>query len=125
MKSILLVEDDLDLNKAYSIILDQEKYDVRSAYNGEEALEILKDFEPDLILLDLIMPVKSGIEFLEEFGTRKTKVLIITNLDNSKEISEALDLGGYKCVVKSHTTPQGLKKIVKSTLKSQASTKVY
>lgn len=122
MKKILLIEDDMELNKAYSIILKQDKYEVKSAYNGEEALQILESFVPDLILLDLIMPVKSGIEFLEEYSVIKKnlpKILIITNLENSNEITKALSFGGLKCVVKSHTTPQGLRKIVKTTLKSK------
>jgi DNA-binding response OmpR family regulator len=122
MSKILLVEDDIDLNNAYTMILKQDKYVVRSAFNGEEALDALKTFEPDLILLDLIMPVKSGIEFLKEYLVTKKdppKILVITNLENSSEITEALSIGGYKCVVKSHTTPQGLKKIVKTTLKNK------
>jgi DNA-binding response OmpR family regulator len=120
VKKILLVEDDLNLNKAYKTILEQDKYQVESVFNGEEALSILDRYDPDLILLDLVMPVKSGIDFLRELPPKKAKkirVLIITNLDNNKEIAEASTLGGYKCVVKSHTTPQGLRKIVKTTLK--------
>jgi DNA-binding response OmpR family regulator len=119
MKKILLVEDDMELNKAYAIILKQDKYDVKSAYNGHEALQILENFKPDLILLDLIMPVKSGIEFLEDYSASNSnlpKVLIITNLENSNEITKALTFGGLKCIVKSHTTPQGLRKIVRTTL---------
>ena len=44
MKKILLVEDDMELNKAYGMILKQDKYDVKSAYNGEDAMQILQDF---------------------------------------------------------------------------------
>jgi DNA-binding response OmpR family regulator len=124
MKNILLVEDDADLNKAYSIILKHEKYNLESAFNGDEALVILKKFKPDLILLDLIMPIMSGTEFLKKYfkshSNKKTKIIIITNLDGTNEVNEAVMLGGYKCVVKSHTTPEGLKKIVKTTLKNQA-----
>jgi DNA-binding response OmpR family regulator len=122
MKKILLVEDDMELNKAYGMILKQDKYDVRSAYNGEDALQILEDFNPNLILLDLIMPVKSGLEFLEEYSSKNRKlpkILIITNVENSNEITKALTFGGLKCVVKSHTTPQGLRKIVRTTLASK------
>jgi DNA-binding response OmpR family regulator len=123
MKNILLVEDDADLNRAYSMILKHERYNLESAFNGNEALEILKTFKPDLILLDLIMPVMSGTEFLKEYfksSSKKTKIIIITNLDGTSEVGEAITLGGYKCIVKSHTTPEGLKKIVKTTLKNQA-----
>ena len=122
MKKILLVEDDINLNHAYAMILEKEKYEVKSTFNGEEALNTLKNFIPDLILLDLIMPVKSGLEFLKEYSvinTNPPRVLIITNLENSVEIAEALSLGGYKCLVKSQTTPQGLKKIVKTTLSNR------
>jgi DNA-binding response OmpR family regulator len=101
------------------MILKQDKYEVKTAYNGKEALQILESFKPDLILLDLIMPVQSGIEFLEEYSAKNTKlpkVLIITNLENSNEITKALTFGGLKCIVKSHTTPQGLRKIVRTTL---------
>lgn len=122
MSKILLIEDDIDLNNAYSMILKQDKYTVKAVHNGEEALDVVDKFDPDLILLDLIMPVKSGLDFLKEYLSRKInppKVLIITNLVNSSEISEAMTLGGYKCVIKSHTTPQGLRKIVKSTLISK------
>jgi DNA-binding response OmpR family regulator len=120
MKNILLVEDDADLNRAYSMILKHERYNLESAFNGNEALEILKTFKPDLILLDLIMPVMSGTEFLKESSSKKTNIIIITNLDGTSEVGEAITLGGYKCIVKSHTTPEGLKKIVKTTLKNQA-----
>lgn len=122
MKKILIVEDDVNLNNAYYMILEQDNYEVKSAFNGQEALEILSDFTPDLILLDLIMPQKSGLDFLKEYSVthKKTpRVLIITNLENSKEIAEAIEMGGYKCIVKSQTTPQGLKKIVNTTLKNK------
>jgi DNA-binding response OmpR family regulator len=105
------------------MILSKDKYEVKSAHNGDEALKILEEFDPDLILLDLVMPVMSGIDFLKEYSKHdviKPKVLIITNLDSGNAITEAISLGGYKCIVKSHTTPQGLKKIVKTTLKSRA-----
>jgi DNA-binding response OmpR family regulator len=122
MSKVLLIEDDKDLNDAYNMILKKASYEVETTFNGEEGLEKLKSFNPDIILLDLIMPVKSGNDFLEEYyrtpSASSPKIVIITNLEHSEEITKALALGAFKCVVKSKTTPQGLLKIVQTTLKS-------
>ncbi|MDB5166191.1 MAG: DNA-binding response regulator VicR [Candidatus Saccharibacteria bacterium] len=125
MAQILVVEDDHDLNTAYRIILEHEKHVVETAYNGEEGLKKLKDFTPDLIVLDLLMPVMSGIDFLNEFRnmTSHAKVLVFTNLENSKEINEAFRLGADKCVVKAWTGPQGLLKVVNNILGTPATAK--
>jgi len=118
MAQILVVEDDHDLNTAYKIILEHEKHTVQTAFNGQEALTKLKDFDPDLIVLDLLMPVMSGIDFLTQYKDLPThaKVLVFTNLENSAEINEAFRLGADKCVVKAWTGPQGLLKVVNNIL---------
>jgi len=119
---IFIVEDDQDLNAAYRMILEKEKYDVKTAFNGDEALQKVKSFEPDLILLDLLMPVKSGVEFLQEYDVvnkhKNVKVLIFTNLEHASEIHEAFRLGADQCVIKAWTAPQGLVKIVSDVLGS-------
>jgi two-component system, OmpR family, response regulator ResD len=119
--NILIVEDDKDLNNAYQLILKHAKHNVEAAFNGEEALAKLKSFEPDLILLDLLMPIKSGIDFLHEYdsmnGHPGVKIVVFTNLENSPEINEAFTLGADKCVLKSWTAPQGLLKVVDDVLK--------
>ena len=121
MANIVVVEDDHDLNTAYRIILEHEKHTVQTAFNGDEALKKLKDFEPDLIVLDLLMPVMSGIDFLNEYQAmpKTAKVLVFTNLENSKEINEAFRLGADKCVVKAWTGPQGLLKVVNNILTTE------
>ena len=119
MANILIVEDDKDLNNAYTIILNKEGYHVESAFDGQEALDKLKTFEPDLILLDLLMPIKSGLEFLQQFDATKypdTKLVIFTNLDNSPEIHQAFKLGADQCIVKAGTSPAGLIEVVNGVL---------
>jgi two-component system response regulator VicR len=119
---IFIIEDDQDLNFAYQTILTREKHKVSSAYNGEEALDKLKDFEPDLILLDLLMPVKSGVEFLQDYDVvhnhPTVKVLIFTNLEHATEIHEAFRLGADQCVIKAWTAPKGLIQVVNDVLGS-------
>jgi DNA-binding response OmpR family regulator len=121
---IFIVEDDHDLNSAYRMILSREKHEVGHAYNGDQALEKLKHFEPDLILLDLLMPIKSGIEFLRDYDVvrnhPKVRVLIFTNLEHATEIHEAFRLGADQCVIKAWTAPGGLIKVVNDVLGARA-----
>ena len=120
MANILVVEDDKDLNAAYKIILESAKHHVKTAFNGLEALEILKTYTPDLILLDLLMPVMGGLELLEKYRLKNhpdVQVLIFTNMENSPEVSKAYTLGATRCIIKSWTAPQNLNKVVNDTLK--------
>ena len=120
MARILVVEDDHDLNKAYCIILKHEGHEVVTAYDGKEALEKLNNFEPNLVLLDLLMPVMGGLEFLEQWEApkknKKVKILIFTNMENSPEVAEAYKLGASRCIIKSWTAPHNLARVVSDTL---------
>jgi DNA-binding response OmpR family regulator len=122
MANILVVEDDKDLNFAYRLILERENHKVEPAYNGEEAFEKLQKFKADIILLDLLMPIKSGVEFLQSYDVSSkhpnVKVLVFTNIDNAPEINEALRLGADKCIIKAWTSPQGLVKLINTMLSS-------
>lgn len=123
MAKILVVEDDRDLNNAYCIILKHEGHEVVEAFDGKEALAKLKDFEPDLILLDLLMPIMGGLEFLKQWQpnkqSRDVKVLIFTNMENSPEVTEAYKFGANRCIIKSWTAPHNLSKVIDDTLKSK------
>lgn len=123
MANILIVEDDKDLNFAYRLILEREKHTVESAFNGEEALQKLEKFEAQIILLDLLMPIKSGVEFLQNYDIinehPNVKILVFTNIDNAPEINEALRLGADKCIIKAWTSPQGLVKLIDNMLGQQ------
>jgi CheY-like chemotaxis protein len=122
MAQILIVEDDKDLNNAYTIILKNEGHEVESVFNGQEALKKLKDFEPQLILLDLLMPVMGGLEFLQNYDLDahpKVKVLIFTNMENSPEVNEAYNLGAHRCIIKSWTAPQNLTHVIAEALENQ------
>ena len=126
MADILIVEDDRDLNNAYKLILEADKHHVVSAFDGRQALSKLQNFKPDLILLDLLMPIKSGVEFLRDYGKvhkkNRAKVLVFTNLENSPEIDEAFRLGADKCVIKAWTAPHGLVKVVNDVLQPKPKT---
>jgi two-component system, OmpR family, response regulator VicR len=124
VSKILIVEDDRDLNNAYGLILKHEGHDVVEAYDGKEAIKKLDNFVPDLILLDLLMPIMGGLEFLQWWNKSNpgsaVKILIFTNMENSPEVTEAYKLGANRCIIKSWTAPHNLAKVVSDTLKSKA-----
>jgi len=66
--AVLVVEDETDIRETLRDILEMEGYRVRCAANGREALDALAEMRPGLILLDLMMPVMSGYELLQELG---------------------------------------------------------
>lgn len=127
MAQILIVEDDRDLNNAYAVILKNEGHEVVTAFDGEEALKKVKAFSPDLILLDLLMPIMGGLEFLQQYNLSKdhptVKVLIFTNMENSPEVNEAYKLGAHRCIIKSWTAPHNLALVVSDSLQSTGSKK--
>lgn len=118
MSTVLIVEDEKALHDAYKLILEKEKYKVLSAFDGKEALTLLKEHKPDLILLDLRMPKMGGLDFLRQFEDRspQTKIIVFSNLDTQTEIDTAYDLGADRYILKAWASPQELIKVVKDAL---------
>lgn len=116
---ILIVEDETLLNEAYETVLKFEGYDVYKAFNGEEALEILKTTTPDLILLDLRMPKMDGLTFLSELQKQDHpdyKIIVFSNYDVQKDIDSSFDLGATHYVLKAYASPKELVRIVRNSL---------
>jgi DNA-binding response OmpR family regulator len=118
--NILIIEDDPALNQAYETILQTAGYDVRTAFDGEEALILAAETEPDIIFLDLRMPTLDGIGFLRAYqpttNHQKVKIIIFSNYDLQQEIDEAYDLGADRYVLKAWASPKELIKIVEDTV---------
>jgi DNA-binding response OmpR family regulator len=113
--TILVVEDDRPLNDAYKLILEKSGYDVRTALNGKEALEAVREIDPDIILLDLRMPVLDGIGFLTEYDPKShpnTSIVVFSNYDSHADIDKAYELGVDRYVLKARTAPKDLLALV-------------
>lgn len=114
---VLIVEDELLLNDAYARVLSAADISLLRAYNGKEALEILKKEKPDIILLDLRMPVMDGIAFLKQLKPKEklptTKIIVFSNYDDQREIDEAFRLGAMHYMLKAWATPDELVKLIK------------
>src|SRR5579859_6721364 len=105
MKTILVAEDDTFLANAYRVKLTKAGFEVYVARDGQEALEKLKTITPDLILLDLVMPVKDGFSTLEVIKSdpklKIIPVIVASNLGQKEDTDRALKLGASDYFVKS------------------------
>ncbi len=116
MRKILLVEDEPVLKDAYEIILSTQPYLCDYAENGKEALEMCKKRDYDLILLDIMMPIMNGIEFLEnieDVDYIKSKIIVMSNLSGGKEIDKVRELGVQKVILKADTSPNQLISLIR------------
>ena len=105
-KKILFIEDESALQRALTQVLTEEGYQMLSALDGEIGLSLARKEMPDLILLDIILPRKNGLEVLEELKrdpvTRNIKVVILSNLEGSEDIEHALNAGATTYLVKTN-----------------------
>jgi DNA-binding response OmpR family regulator len=117
---ILIIEDDKFFREFYSVKLKEQGFDVESAEDGEEGLQKIAANQPELILLDLIMPVKDGFDVLESLGkqelTTKIPILVFSTLGQEDDVQKALKLGARGYTNKSfYDLDQLLKKIFEIT----------
>lgn len=115
-KKILVVEDDKYLLNAYRVKMAKAGYEVKIAEDGEQALEVLKTWVPDVILLDLVMPKKDGFTTLAEIkqneNLKSIPVVIATNLGQKEDIEKGMQLGAADYMIKTDISMDGfLKKI--------------
>ena len=95
MKRILIVDDEESIRFLYKEELEEDGFEGELAENGKEALEKLPLFKPDLITLDIKMPVKGGVEVLEAIKDRKEKpdIIVITGWDSEQVYKQCKERG--------------------------------
>lgn len=121
MSKALIVEDDSALQYMYKVKLEAAGYSVQTAADGKAGLAVAESFRPDIILLDLRMPVMSGDEMLQalratEWGA-DMRVIILTNIskDEAPHVLRFLSVDRY--IVKAHTTPSQVMETVRELVK--------
>ncbi len=110
-KVVLIVEDEKVLREVYELILTSKGFEVHTAENGQEGLKKLKTIVPDLVLLDIFMPIIDGREFLRNVDLQdypNTKIVVCSNLSDIETQEEMLGLGAQRYVLKSTLAPQDL-----------------
>jgi CheY-like chemotaxis protein len=120
LQKILLVEDNAQLVEIYHLFLKEHGFTLATAADGEEALRVAREFKPDLIFLDIMMPKKDGFEVLKilrnqpEYNCTKAKIVLLTNLGDASKVSPQVhkDMDGY--VIKAEIVLDDLLDIIKS-----------
>ncbi|PIZ01145.1 response regulator [bacterium (Candidatus Gribaldobacteria) CG_4_10_14_0_8_um_filter_33_9] len=119
-KKILIVEDEELLYDMLKRKLEIEGYEVSIAENGVEGLEKIKKINPDLILLDIVMPEKGGFEVMEELQQeedyKNIPIIIISNSGQPVEIDRAKELGAKDWLIKTEFDPQEVIEKVKKQI---------
>lgn len=117
---VAIVEDDQSITDIYRFKLEHEGFAVAVAHDGQEGLKVIKDFNPELILLDLRMPVMSGDIMLghlraTDWGSN-IKVIILTNISKDEAPAGLRFLNVDRYIVKAHHTPNQVVDVIRDVL---------
>ncbi|NMB48650.1 response regulator [Candidatus Kuenenbacteria bacterium] len=117
-KKVLIIEDEQTLVKALEQMLKEKGYKIAVAIDGEEGWEKINSFQPDLVLLDLILPKMDGFSVLnhmrEQKLTEKIPVIVMTNLSDVGD--KVMSLGAANCLIKSDLSAEEIQKVVQEKL---------
>jgi len=120
MKKVLIIEDEDIIIDLLEKKLIQEGYEVSTAHNGEEGLKMVKQIKPDIVLLDIVMPKKSGYEVMEEMNKdpelKKIPIIIISNSGQPVELDKAKELGARDWLIKTEFDPNEVAEKVKKQI---------
>jgi DNA-binding response OmpR family regulator len=122
MTRIAIIEDDQAISQMYRFKFEAEGYEVETAENGVFGLALVKSMQPDIILLDLMMPEMTGDVMLEKLRNeawgKKVKVIILTNMGEQEIPAKVKELGVNGVILKADMTPRQVAELVKKQLKS-------
>jgi len=117
---ILIIEDDRYISKMYQLKLSLDGFDVVVADNGRIGVEKVKEFRPDIILTDILMPEMDGFDVIKAVKAdeelKSTPILIMSNLGQEDHIQKGLELGALGYIVKSQYTPSKVVEKIKEIL---------
>jgi len=114
-KRILIADDEPNIVAALEFLLERNGYEVHVARNGEEALKLVEDCHPDLVLLDVMMPVKSGYEVCTRIRERAEwghiKIIMLSAKGRDAEVTKGLSIGADVYITKPFSTRELVAKI--------------
>jgi two-component system, OmpR family, alkaline phosphatase synthesis response regulator PhoP len=107
-KTVLIADDEPNIIVSLEYLLEKNGYVVKVARNGEEALTCVERFRPDLILLDVMLPLKNGFEVCQKIrqtpGWQETRIIMLTAKGRDTEMSKGLALGADAYITKPFST---------------------
>ncbi|OGH14016.1 MAG: hypothetical protein A2687_06135 [Candidatus Levybacteria bacterium RIFCSPHIGHO2_01_FULL_38_26] len=120
---VLIIEDDLFFQKFYSTKLTEVGFTADVASDGEQGIAKAREFMPDLIILDIIMPKRDGFGFLEDVaqdeGLKKIPILVFSTLGQEQDVQKALSLGAVGYVNKTFFDFDKLKERIEEAIKAK------
>lgn len=121
-KKILIVEDDQFLREFYQELLQEEGYTVDVAAEGETALKKIQEMQFNLIILDIMLPRKDGLQILRDLKvtppkSKDAQIVVLTNLGQDSVIRQAFELGAKGYLIKSALNPEQVLAEVRNYLK--------
>ncbi len=120
MKKILIVEDDQIVANIYRNKFSLEGFEVEVANNGLTGLDLAQTFQPDAVILDLMLPKMTGVDFMKKIraqeGFQKLPVIVFSNTYLTNMVQEAWKAGATKCLSKANCTPKQVIDVLKTTL---------
>jgi len=120
MKKILIIEDDPFLSEMYVAKFSENNFQVEVAVDGKAGLAKIKEFIPDLILLDIVLPKMDGFEILKKIKSdpklKNIPIVLLTNLGQKNEIEKGMSLVADEYIIKAHFTPTAVVAKVKEIL---------
>ncbi|HSW99851.1 MAG TPA: response regulator [Patescibacteria group bacterium] len=127
MIKVAIIEDDEAISQMYRIKFEAEGYEVETAENGKLGLELCNAMRPDIILLDLMMPIMTGEEMLAQLRDtqwgKKIKVIILTNRGEQEIPPEVKGLGVDAIILKAAMTPRQVAQLVQAKLNEKTTEK--
>jgi DNA-binding response OmpR family regulator len=107
-KRVLIAEDEPNIVTSLEFLMHQEGYETRTSVNGEDALRAVSEFRPDLLLLDVMLPLKSGFQVCQTVrgneALKKTKIIMLTAKGREIEVEKGLALGADAYITKPFAT---------------------
>ncbi len=120
MPKVAIIEDDAAVSQLYRFKFEAEGFEVETAENGKLGLELIEKSHPDIVLLDIIMPVMNGDEMLSHLRQtpwgKDMKVIVLTNMAANTIPPSLKDLGVSNIVTKANMPPREVAQLVKEML---------
>ncbi len=122
---ILIIEDDIPLYNLYAAELKLKGYDVSNVSDGLVAYNAVKTQKPDLVLLDIVLPGRNGVDILQDIKSdtsiQDTKVIMLTNYGGDANINKSVELGAEDYILKYNVVPSDVSSKVATILRDTAS----
>lgn len=117
---MLLIDDDVILSQTYRTEFGLSGFKVLQAFDGQTGLRLAKEAKPDVILLDILMPMMTGLDVLKKIKSdeeiSQIPVIILTNIEEDETVREALDSGANDFITKYRVTPAGVASKIKEII---------